>query len=52
MDYMLEVMQIPVTDIDRAKAFYLDRMGCSLVVDRVDGGTRTPSRSGSRAQRA
>jgi catechol 2,3-dioxygenase-like lactoylglutathione lyase family enzyme len=41
MDYMLEVMQIPVTDIDRAKAFYLDRMGCSLVVDRVDGGTRT-----------
>jgi predicted enzyme related to lactoylglutathione lyase len=34
MDYKLELMQIPVTDVDRAKAFYLDRVGCSLVVDR------------------
>lgn len=33
-DYKLEMVQFPVTDIDRAKAFYLDRMGCSLVVDR------------------
>jgi hypothetical protein len=36
MDYKLELMQIPVTDVDRAKAFYLDRVGCSLVVD-TDG---------------
>jgi catechol 2,3-dioxygenase-like lactoylglutathione lyase family enzyme len=34
MDYKLEMVQFPVTDIDRAKAFYLDQMGCSLVVDR------------------
>jgi catechol 2,3-dioxygenase-like lactoylglutathione lyase family enzyme len=34
MDYKLEMVQFPVSDIDRAKAFYLDRMGCSLVVDR------------------
>jgi extradiol dioxygenase family protein len=35
MDYKLEMLQFPVTDIDRAKAFYLDQMGgrdrhCSL----------------------
>jgi catechol 2,3-dioxygenase-like lactoylglutathione lyase family enzyme len=33
-DYKLEMVQFPVTDIDRTKAFYLDQMGCSLVVDR------------------
>ncbi|MBV9921461.1 MAG: VOC family protein, partial [Pseudonocardia sp.] len=31
---MLEMVQFPVTDTDRAKAFYLDRLGWSLVVDR------------------
>lgn len=35
IDYKLEMVQFPVSDIDRAKAFYLERMGCSLVVDRV-----------------
>ncbi len=41
MDYKLELMQIPVTDVDRAKAFYLDRVGCSLVVDRdIEDGKR------------
>jgi catechol 2,3-dioxygenase-like lactoylglutathione lyase family enzyme len=34
IDYRLEMVQLPVADIDRAKAFYLDQMGCSLVVDR------------------
>jgi catechol 2,3-dioxygenase-like lactoylglutathione lyase family enzyme len=34
IDYKLEMVQFPVSDIDRAKAFYLDQMGCSLVVDR------------------
>jgi catechol 2,3-dioxygenase-like lactoylglutathione lyase family enzyme len=34
MDYKLEMVQFPVADIDRAKSFYLERMGCSLVVDR------------------
>jgi predicted enzyme related to lactoylglutathione lyase len=41
MEYRLEVMQIPARDIDRAKAFYLEQVGCSLVVDRVDEGRRT-----------
>jgi catechol 2,3-dioxygenase-like lactoylglutathione lyase family enzyme len=27
MDYRLEVVQVPVSDVDRAKAFYADRMG-------------------------
>jgi catechol 2,3-dioxygenase-like lactoylglutathione lyase family enzyme len=41
IDYKLEMVQFPVTDIDRAKAFYLERMGCSLVVDReVEDGKR------------
>jgi catechol 2,3-dioxygenase-like lactoylglutathione lyase family enzyme len=34
MDYKLEMVQFPVSDVDRAKAFYLDQLGCSLVVDR------------------
>ena len=27
MDYTLELMVVPVTDVDRAKAFYLDQLG-------------------------
>jgi catechol 2,3-dioxygenase-like lactoylglutathione lyase family enzyme len=27
MDYRLEVVTVPVSDVDRAKAFYTDRMG-------------------------
>ena len=38
MDYRLELVLIPVTDVDRAKAFYLDGMGCSLIVDGDIGG--------------
>jgi catechol 2,3-dioxygenase-like lactoylglutathione lyase family enzyme len=34
MAYQLEMVQFPVSDVDRAKSFYLDQMGCSLVVDR------------------
>ena len=33
MDYKLEVVVIPVSDVDRAKAFYVDRMGFVLDVD-------------------
>ena len=29
----LELIQVPVSDIDRAKAFYLDQMGFDLLVD-------------------
>ncbi|HEY6745122.1 MAG TPA: VOC family protein [Mycobacteriales bacterium] len=33
MDYKLEVTVLPVTDVDRAKAFYVDRLGFHLDAD-------------------
>jgi catechol 2,3-dioxygenase-like lactoylglutathione lyase family enzyme len=33
MDYSLELVLIPVTDIDRAKEFYVEKMGFNLDVD-------------------
>jgi catechol 2,3-dioxygenase-like lactoylglutathione lyase family enzyme len=33
MDLKLELVLIPVTDVDRAKSFYVDRMGFALDVD-------------------
>lgn len=33
MDYKLELLVLPVSDIDRAKAFYLERAGFGLDVD-------------------
>jgi predicted enzyme related to lactoylglutathione lyase len=33
MDMKLELVVIPVTDVDRAKAFYVDQVGCDLLVD-------------------
>jgi catechol 2,3-dioxygenase-like lactoylglutathione lyase family enzyme len=33
MDYKLEVVVVPVSDVDRAKAFYVDRVGFVLDVD-------------------
>lgn len=33
MDWKLEVVVVPVTDIDRAKAFYLDKLGFHLDAD-------------------
>ena len=33
MDYKLELVLIPVTDVDRAKAFYVDQCGFTLDVD-------------------
>jgi catechol 2,3-dioxygenase-like lactoylglutathione lyase family enzyme len=33
MDYKLELVMIPVTDVDRAKAFYTERLGFRLDVD-------------------
>ena len=33
MDWKLEVVVVPVTDIDRAKAFYVDKLGFHLDVD-------------------
>ncbi|MGY0486901.1 VOC family protein [Streptomyces sp. WG-D5] len=34
MDMTLEVIPLPVTDIDRAKAFYVDKVGFHCDVDR------------------
>ena len=33
MDYKLELVLIPVADVDRAKKFYLENMGFVLIVD-------------------
>ena len=33
MDYTLELIVVPVSDVDRAKAFYIDQMGFNLEVD-------------------
>lgn len=33
MDYKLELVLLPVTDVDRAKAFYVERCGFALDVD-------------------
>ena len=38
MDYKLEVVVIPVTDIDRAKAFYTEKLGF-----RLDADTQPPA---------
>ena len=37
MDFKLELVIIPVTDVDRAKDFYLDRAGFRLDVDHRAG---------------
>ena len=34
MDYKLELVVVPVTDVDRAKAFYVDKCGFVLDVDQ------------------
>src|SRR5437870_4092741 len=37
MDYKLELVLIPVTDVDRAKNFYTDKVGFKLDVDHRAG---------------
>jgi catechol 2,3-dioxygenase-like lactoylglutathione lyase family enzyme len=37
MDYKLELVLIPVSDVDRAKEFYLERAGFVLIVDTPIG---------------
>ena len=37
MDYKLELVLIPVSDVDRAKAFYTDNVGFNLDVDHRAG---------------
>jgi hypothetical protein len=37
MDYKLELVLIPVADVDRAKKFYLENAGFVLIVDTPIG---------------
>lgn len=37
MDYRLELILLPVSDVDRAKAFYTDKAGFKLDVDHSTG---------------
>ena len=37
MDYKLELVLLPVSDVDKAKAFYTEQMGFSLNVDHRAG---------------
>jgi predicted enzyme related to lactoylglutathione lyase len=50
MDFRLEVVQVPVADVDRAKAFYADRVGFHVDHDSDFGEIRvvqlTPPGSG------
>jgi predicted enzyme related to lactoylglutathione lyase len=51
MDYKLELIAVPVSDVDRAKAFYVDQVGFNADHDhRVDENLRfvqlTPPGSG------
>jgi catechol 2,3-dioxygenase-like lactoylglutathione lyase family enzyme len=39
MDYTLEVVVVPVTDVDRAKRFYAEQMGFAVDVDDTRGET-------------
>ena len=40
MEYKLEVVVVPVTDVDRAKAFYSDACGFNVDLDDTIGGMR------------
>ena len=40
MDYKLELVVVPVADVDRAKAFYIDQCGFDLLVDHTAGDFR------------
>ena len=37
MDWTLELVVVPVTDVDRAKAFYMEQVGFELHVDHSAG---------------
>ena len=39
MDFKLELVPIPVSDVDRAKAFYADQVGFNVDLDFGHGET-------------
>ena len=40
MDYKLEVVVVPVSDVDRAKPFYSEQCGFNVDLDTENGGMR------------
>jgi catechol 2,3-dioxygenase-like lactoylglutathione lyase family enzyme len=48
MDWTLEVVVVPVSDIDRAIAFYRDQLGFNLDHDTRAGETRFAQPAGFR----
>lgn len=40
MEWRLELIVVPVSDVERAKAFYVDKAGFELHVDHSDGDFR------------
>lgn len=40
MDWTLELVVVPVSDVDRAKAFYIEQAGFNLLVDHRAGDFR------------
>lgn len=40
MDYKLELVMVPVADVDRAKTFYIEQAGFELLVDHTAGDFR------------
>lgn len=40
LEYRLEVVVVPVSDVDRAKAFYVEQVGFHLDVDQENGDLR------------
>ena len=40
MDWKLELLVVPVSDVDRAKAFYMEKAGFGLDVDHQAGDFR------------
>jgi catechol 2,3-dioxygenase-like lactoylglutathione lyase family enzyme len=40
MDFKLELVVLPVSDVDRAKAFYADKVGFNVDVDHRAGDFR------------
>ena len=37
MNWTLELVVVPVSDLDRAKSFYMDQLGFDLIVDHRAG---------------
>jgi catechol 2,3-dioxygenase-like lactoylglutathione lyase family enzyme len=59
MDWKLEVVVVPVTDVDRGKEFYVDTLGFRLDTDhsagdafRVTSSSRTPTATPSPSSRS